>query len=59
MCRGVHVCAELTMTNKKPVTASEIGSKGGKATARKMTKEQLKERGQRAIAARWAKPKTV
>lgn len=34
---------------------AEIGSRGGKTSSANMTKAQLKERGRKAIAARWAK----
>lgn len=34
-----------------------LGAKGGRATAAKLTPEQLKDRGRKAIAARWAKSK--
>jgi hypothetical protein len=44
------------MTPKNPA-AVELGRKGGKATARKLTAEQRKESARRAAQARWAKTK--
>lgn len=37
---------------------AEIGSRGGKKTARKLTKEQRVERARRAVAAREAKKRS-
>lgn len=34
---------------------SEMGRKGGKASAKALTPEQRTERARRAVAARWAK----
>jgi hypothetical protein len=44
-------------TGKQAVKAylAEIGAKGGKATAKKLTKEQRIERARKAVAAREAK----
>jgi hypothetical protein len=44
------------MTPKNPA-AVELGRKGGKATARKLTPEQRSESARRASQARWAKSK--
>lgn len=44
------------MTPKNPA-AVELGRKGGKATARKLTPQQRKESARRASQARWAKAK--
>lgn len=44
------------MTPKNPA-AVELGRKGGKATARKLTPQQRKESARRAAQARWAKAK--
>lgn len=39
----------------KNKAAVALGRKGGKARARKLTKEQLSEQGRKAVQARWAK----
>jgi hypothetical protein len=39
------------------MTIREMASLGGKARAKKLTKQQRKEIGQKAIAARWSKRK--
>jgi hypothetical protein len=44
------------MTRKDPMAVA-LGSKGGKATAKKMTPEDRKEKMRRAAQARWAKSK--
>jgi hypothetical protein len=41
---------------KKNPAAVQLGRRGGKATARKLTKEQRKESARKAAQARWAKP---
>jgi len=41
----------------KSAAAVELGRKGGKATARKLTPEQRRESARRAAQARWAKAK--
>jgi hypothetical protein len=41
----------------KNKAAVALGRKGGKARARKLTKEQLSEQGRKAVQARWAKAK--
>lgn len=42
---------------KKPMTAAEIGRKGGKARARKMSKAQRSEAARHAGQHRWSKVK--
>jgi hypothetical protein len=44
---------------RKNQAAVELGRKGGKATARKLTLEQRKESARRAAQARWAKHKKL
>jgi hypothetical protein len=44
------------MTRKNPMAVA-LGSRGGKATAKKMTPEERKEKMRRAAQARWAKAK--
>lgn len=44
------------MKGKDPI-AVELGSRGGKARAKSLTKERLSEIGSEAIKARWAKVK--
>ena len=44
------------MTRKNPMAVA-LGSRGGKATAKKMTAEERKEKMRRAAQARWAKAK--
>lgn len=46
------------MENKNP-SAVALGSLGGKASAKKLTKEQRKERAKKAIQARWSKRKKM
>jgi len=68
--RGRHVCQALylllyesaTYGNVEQMTTlsqhlSNLGKKGGKARAKKLTKQQLSEAGKKAIRARWAKQK--
>ena len=40
---------------QKTAVMSELGRKGGKARARKMTKEERTEHGRMAVEARWSK----
>jgi hypothetical protein len=42
---------------KKNPAAVQLGRRGGKATARKLTREQRKESARKAAQARWAKQK--
>jgi hypothetical protein len=42
------------MAKKKDRAAVELGSKGGKARARALSKQELSEQGRRAAIARWA-----
>jgi len=46
----------IAMTRKNPMAVA-LGSRGGKATAKKMTPEERKEKMRRAAQARWAKAK--
>ncbi|HZL68527.1 MAG TPA: hypothetical protein VFC29_14495 [Candidatus Limnocylindrales bacterium] len=44
------------MTRKKSTAAAvTLGSLGGKARARKLSKEELSEQGRKAALTRWAK----
>jgi hypothetical protein len=43
---------------RKNAAAVELGRKGGKATAQKLTLEERIESARRAAQARWAKQKT-
>jgi hypothetical protein len=45
-----------TMKRKNPMAVA-LGSRGGKATAKRMTAEERKEKMRRAAQARWAKSK--
>jgi hypothetical protein len=45
------------MAKKKNPAAVELGSKGGRASANKLTDEQRKEKARKAAQARWAKHK--
>ena len=44
------------MKRKNPMAVA-LGSRGGKATAKKMTAEERREKMSRAAQARWAKAK--
>ncbi len=46
------------MLRKKNAAAVELGRKGGKASAEKLTYEQRKEKARKAAQAKWAKRKT-
>jgi hypothetical protein len=43
------------MAKKKNRAAVELGRKGGKASAERLTQEQRKEKARNAAKARWAK----
>jgi hypothetical protein len=43
------------MTKRKDAAAVSLGRRGGKARARKVSKERLSEIGKAAAAKRWAK----
>ena len=43
------------LSKNKDTAAVELGSKGGKAKAAKMTKEERSAAGRKAAVARWAK----
>jgi hypothetical protein len=43
------------MNKPKNPAAVELGRRGGKARARKLSKKELSEQGRRAVSARWAK----
>lgn len=49
------VAAHLDEMDDESKAAASLGSRGGNASAAALTPEQRKERGRRAIAARWAK----
>jgi hypothetical protein len=42
---------------KKNPHAVALGSKGGKARASKLTKQELSEQGRKAVQARWTRKK--
>jgi general stress protein YciG len=43
------------MAKNNPLTASEMGRKGGTARAKNLSKEKLAEIGKKGAKARWAK----
>ena len=43
------------MKKKRPMTASEMGKKGGASRAKKLTEEERRESAKRAAEARWGK----
>jgi hypothetical protein len=43
------------MAKKKNPAAVQLGRKGGKASAEKLTQEQRKEKARKAAQARWSK----
>jgi hypothetical protein len=43
------------MNKPKNRAAVELGRRGGKARARKLSKKELSEQARRAVSARWAK----
>jgi len=47
------------MIKKKDVAAVELGRKGGKASARKLTAAQRKAKARKAAQAKWAKKSAV
>jgi len=42
---------------RKNQAAAQLGSRGGKARARNLSKEELSEQGRKAVQARWQKTK--
>jgi hypothetical protein len=42
---------------RKNEAAAQLGSRGGKARARNLSKEELSEQGRKAVQARWKKAK--
>jgi hypothetical protein len=42
---------------RKNEAAAQLGRRGGKARARKLSKEELSEQGRKAVQARWKKAK--
>jgi len=50
-----HCCNAQPMAKKKNPAAIELGRRGGRASARKLTDEQRKEKARKAAQARWAK----
>jgi hypothetical protein len=51
---GSHFFSEY-MVKKKNSAAVELGRKGGKASAERLTAEQRKEKARKAAQARWTK----
>jgi hypothetical protein len=47
------------MTTGKNPSAVKLGRLGGKARAKKLTKEELSEQGRKAVQARWAKARAA
>jgi hypothetical protein len=45
------------MAKKKNAAAVELGRKGGKASAERLTDEQRREKARKAAQARWSKRK--
>jgi hypothetical protein len=45
------------MAKKKNAAAVELGRKGGRASAKKLTDEQRKEKARKAAQARWVNKK--
>lgn len=52
---GPEIEGEPWERKEKSYYAKKLGSLGGKATAKKMTKEQLRERAMKGVEARKAK----
>jgi len=50
-----YCCNAVLMAKKKNPAAVELGRKGGKASAEKLTDEQRKEKARKAAQARWTK----
>ena len=50
-----HCCNARHMAKKKNAAAVELGRKGGKASAERLTDEQRKEKARKAAQARWTK----
>jgi hypothetical protein len=46
---------KATLKAARPVVLSELGAKGGRAAMAKLSPEQRREFGRRAVQARWAK----
>jgi hypothetical protein len=57
MRSGAH-CQQKNYMVKKNEAAVQLGRKGGKATAKKLTAEQRKENARKAAQARWAAKKS-
>jgi hypothetical protein len=51
------LCNDALVKGSKPLTVTEFARMGGKALAKKMTKQQRQESARRAAHARWAKAK--
>jgi hypothetical protein len=49
------LCNDALVKRRKPLTVTEFARMGGKALAKKMTKQQRQEAARRAAQARWAK----
>jgi hypothetical protein len=54
---GINSNDRNDVMTPKNAAAVELGRKGGKATARKLTPQQRKESARRAAQARWARAK--
>jgi hypothetical protein len=57
MQSATHYATLLRMTKKNPA-AVQLGRKGGKATAKKLTPKERTEAARKAAKARWAKTKS-
>lgn len=49
------VTSEIYMSKKKNAAAVELGRKGGKASAERLTDQQRKQKARKAAQARWNK----
>jgi hypothetical protein len=62
LCAAVAVLFWVSSMGKKSQLSrylAELGRKGGKTTARRLTPEQRKENARKAAQARWAKQKGI
>ncbi|MGH9515279.1 MAG: hypothetical protein ACRD3P_06335 [Terriglobales bacterium] len=51
------LCNDAVVKRRKPLTVTEFARMGGKALAKKMTKQERQESARRAAQSRWAKAK--
>jgi hypothetical protein len=58
-CRAKDRQSSLAMAKKKDRYAVEFARKGGKASAKKLTPEQRREKARKAAQARWQKRKAA